>query len=196
VYDSMLAKKHKDSILHNGIDRVDSSAGYTVDNSAPCCKTCNAAKRSLSVQEFLAWVESVVDSKPSTPTSYDRENRSSVQVANHLWRTYRSGAVDRGHLWDLSREDFDSLIFGTCRYCGAVESMTSRRHKHVLKRNGIDRIESSIGYQSDNVVSCCINCNFAKASMSVDQFYAWVYRVASHSLSPTAHTSNECATPS
>jgi hypothetical protein len=42
--------------VYNGIDRVDNTLGYTLDNCVPCCKTCNLAKRSMSVQEFIDWL--------------------------------------------------------------------------------------------------------------------------------------------
>jgi hypothetical protein len=38
-----------------GVDRVDSTRGYTKDNCVPCCKICNVAKNDLSVHEFLTW---------------------------------------------------------------------------------------------------------------------------------------------
>lgn len=38
---------------YNGIDRVDNSAGYTVENCVPCCVYCNAGKRDGTTQEFL-----------------------------------------------------------------------------------------------------------------------------------------------
>lgn len=38
--------------IYNGIDRVDSSKGYIIENCVPCCKICNYAKRKLSLQEF------------------------------------------------------------------------------------------------------------------------------------------------
>lgn len=41
---------------YNGIDRVDSSKGYTVDNCVPCCKTCNTAKGTMSLEEFKSWL--------------------------------------------------------------------------------------------------------------------------------------------
>ena len=44
------------SLLVNGIDRVDSSGGYTVDNCVSCCAWCNWAKSNDSVEGFLAWV--------------------------------------------------------------------------------------------------------------------------------------------
>jgi len=36
----------------NGLDRIDNTKGYTIDNVVPCCKDCNAAKGKLTLQEF------------------------------------------------------------------------------------------------------------------------------------------------
>lgn len=45
--------------LCNGIDRVDSSRGYVLDNCVPCCPTCNRAKNNTPINEFLSWVSMV-----------------------------------------------------------------------------------------------------------------------------------------
>jgi len=45
--------------IHNGIDRIDNSKGYTIDNIVPCCKQCNYAKRNLTSQEFKGWVRDI-----------------------------------------------------------------------------------------------------------------------------------------
>lgn len=39
-------------IIYNGIDRIDSSKGYTADNCVSCCRICNQAKSTLSVEEL------------------------------------------------------------------------------------------------------------------------------------------------
>lgn len=39
--------------VYNGIDRKDSSIGYTIDNCTPCCKKCNYVKGSMDYDEFL-----------------------------------------------------------------------------------------------------------------------------------------------
>jgi 5-methylcytosine-specific restriction endonuclease McrA len=53
-------KKHKlGAFLYNGIDRVDNQKGYTLENSVPCCKTCNLAKHKLSLSEFKAWIQRI-----------------------------------------------------------------------------------------------------------------------------------------
>lgn len=44
-----------------GVDRLDSTLGYTVANCAPCCSTCNYAKRELSRDVFIDWVQRVHD---------------------------------------------------------------------------------------------------------------------------------------
>lgn len=36
-----------------GIDRVDNSLGYIENNCVPCCRTCNIAKNTLPVNDFL-----------------------------------------------------------------------------------------------------------------------------------------------
>lgn len=46
-------------ILVNGIDRVDNSIGYTVDNCVPCCSICNKAKASLSLETWMIWIRRV-----------------------------------------------------------------------------------------------------------------------------------------
>jgi 5-methylcytosine-specific restriction endonuclease McrA len=44
------------AIIINGIDRVDNSGDYTKDNCVSCCKTCNAAKSDMTLEEFTQWL--------------------------------------------------------------------------------------------------------------------------------------------
>lgn len=53
-------KNSTDQIWNNGVDRVDNSKGYTTKNSVTCCKTCNQAKNSLSMDEFKEWAKAFV----------------------------------------------------------------------------------------------------------------------------------------
>lgn len=39
--------------IANGIDRVDSSKGYTKENCIPCCRPCNVAKLDRTQEEFI-----------------------------------------------------------------------------------------------------------------------------------------------
>lgn len=40
----------------NGIDRVDNSVGYTLDNIVASCYICNRGKMDLSLEDFKAWI--------------------------------------------------------------------------------------------------------------------------------------------
>ena len=58
--------KHRKNIedsracIYNGVDRIDNSIGYTIENSVTCCKTCNFMKGSISIQDWNKWLELLV----------------------------------------------------------------------------------------------------------------------------------------
>lgn len=49
-----------DEFKRNGIDRKNSSLGYTVKNCVPCCDICNRAKSNLSYEDFMGWLDNLV----------------------------------------------------------------------------------------------------------------------------------------
>lgn len=49
----------KDSIEYIGIDRIDSSIGYTTSNITPCCTTCNLMKRAMTKENYIAHCKKV-----------------------------------------------------------------------------------------------------------------------------------------
>lgn len=49
------------SFIYNGIDRLDSSKSYTVDNCVPACGVHNLMKLEMSVDEFIASCRAVVN---------------------------------------------------------------------------------------------------------------------------------------
>ena len=54
-----LRYKIENDFLFNGIDRVDNSVGYTIENCVPCCKMCNLAKSNTPIDEWKAWLQRV-----------------------------------------------------------------------------------------------------------------------------------------
>lgn len=60
--ESKKQKRLSDYVLKcNGIDRIDSSKGYTVENSVACCKYCNTAKNAMTESEFYNWIKRVYE---------------------------------------------------------------------------------------------------------------------------------------
>jgi len=46
---------------YNGIDRIDNSTGYTLDNCVPCCTDCNFLKRDRDYYKFMTTVLRIAD---------------------------------------------------------------------------------------------------------------------------------------
>lgn len=52
------------TVPQNGIDRVDNSKGYSVDNCVPCCSRCNRAKDTMTQAEFLGLIRLIAVRHP------------------------------------------------------------------------------------------------------------------------------------
>jgi len=50
------SKRLNGAFIYNGLDRVDNTKGYTIDNVVPCCEVCNIAKHNLTLQEYQDWI--------------------------------------------------------------------------------------------------------------------------------------------
>ncbi len=75
-------------------------------------------------------------------------------------------AKKRGHEFSLSRNAYNHVIHKNCIYCGSPP----RQYSDKIIRNGIDRVDSNIGYVFDNVISCCSVCNSMKGKLSFKEF--------------------------
>ena len=58
---SKLRKDNIENITYkfNGIDRINSKKGYSIDNVVSCCITCNRAKNNMGINEFMDWTHSI-----------------------------------------------------------------------------------------------------------------------------------------
>lgn len=85
----------------------------------------------------------------------------------------------------LNKEQFRALITAPCHYCGVIGSSTYKSKPNAngnFPSNGIDRIDSNLGYTIDNCVSACGICNKMKNDLSYDQFMAHIKRVFSYAV--------------
>lgn len=93
-----------------------------------------------------------------------------------IYYRYQYSATRRNLPFNLEFNYFKSLIQAPCHYCGFKGSnmMHSAKTACILPYNGIDRINSKLGYTIDNTVSCCKFCNFAKYKHSQAEFLNWL----------------------
>ena len=100
---------------------------------------------------------------------------------NSLFSSYKRNAEKRGLDFLLNADDFIQIIKQACFYCGTqpnqVHTPNKKSSNGSYTYNGIDRINSSVGYVLENVVPCCGTCNRAKYTLSIDDFKLWIERV-------------------
>jgi hypothetical protein len=98
---------------------------------------------------------------------------------------YKSNAKHRNIEWDLTYDEAIELLKSNCHYCGRKPNrpynLYDGRRKYLDKKDkykilygGIDRINSNLGYVKNNVVSCCLTCNFAKNNLTYNEFISWI----------------------
>jgi len=115
----------------------------------------------------------------------DRELAMLRVQYSHLKRRHTQNKM-RGDIMDF--ENFRKLSKSPCKYCGLkyskiIEDRQNETKKgklnsrHILKINGIDRVNNNIGYTNKNSVSCCKVCNFAKHTQTEKDFYKWVKKI-------------------
>jgi hypothetical protein len=49
------------SFTYNGLDRIDSTKGYLKNNILTCCEICNKAKRDMPQNDFLEWINDLIE---------------------------------------------------------------------------------------------------------------------------------------
>jgi hypothetical protein len=99
-----------------------------------------------------------------------------------IYREYIKGSKKRNLDFNLTFDDFNKLISDNCYYCGSKPIEKPNKSYMVkilepLKVNGIDRLNSTIGYKIDNCVTCCSKCNYSKHEMSVEEFKEWIIKI-------------------
>jgi len=97
-----------------------------------------------------------------------------------VYRAYSAAAATRGHVFELTQEQFQSLVCSTCVYCGRVPTMVKRTRFETLLMNGLDRVDNAQGYTPTNVVSCCTDCNWMKGNFDLSDFLRHVERIHLH----------------
>ena len=133
-------------------------------------------------------------SSTPTATSLKTGNSKSCGICHKLqycvpdaawsraYRTYRRGAKQKEVCFNLTFPEFVSIAKHCCHYCGAPPAINSYSEDAKIKvaMNGVDRVDSSCGYDLLNCVPCCKTCNLAKLDTNVGEFMAWIQKVYHH----------------
>lgn len=98
---------------------------------------------------------------------------------NGLYYSYRKSASQRGHTFELTKEQLRQITTKNCHYCGveprAVKKSRNNNGDYIY--NGIDRKDNAGGYILENCLPCCSQCNYSKKDQSYVDFISYVRRL-------------------
>ena len=112
----------------------------------------------------MEWELEQIKKKTRADKGKQRPSYDSSLPKRHV--SILKGAASRGIEFNLTPEQSTILVNSPCRYCNQTIS------------NGIDRIDSKIGYVEGNVQPCCYNCNMMKRTMSHESFINHILKIA------------------
>jgi hypothetical protein len=149
----------------------------TADEVPPdkVCTKCGTADAGFTKHKRMkdglqAWCRACKNDPELVRAAYETRNPSKLKKAQ---------AKHRGLQYNLDHAAVNILLKGPCFYCAYDPrdgTITSSRGRAVC-RNGLDRIDSALGYEPNNVVVCCMWCNASKNNHTVAQFRDHVTRI-------------------
>lgn len=105
-----------------------------------------------------------------------------------MYKKYEYTALDRNIPFNLDlNNDFIPTVTQNCFYCNQEPELRHSNYgvkgskyyyTYSAKVNGIDRIDSTLGYTYNNIVPCCKRCNQMKTDMSFESFKNHVLKLA------------------
>lgn len=160
----------------HGIDRKESTAGYTHDNCVACCSMCNYIKGTIPEIHFLQRIETVLafNNLIENGKSYMNSSKN-YNVTGASYGSYLHRATKKSIEFHLTSEQFNALIQEKCYLCGKENT-----NNHC---NGVDRVDNSIGYTIENARSCCGGCNYMKSDYSLDGFKIQLLKIYNNWIS-------------
>lgn len=144
-----------DKIKYNGIDRIDNKLGYIPNNCVSCCKICNNIKNTMDINRFLVRCKNIYNPENA---NYDVTNN----VTKVCYYVYRHRANKKNLQFELTKQDFNHIRMQNCYLCNKSNSN--------VHKNGVDRVDNSLGYTLENTKSCCGDCNFMKCELDLELF--------------------------
>ncbi len=109
-----------------GVDRVDNTKNYIIDNVVPCCTTCNRMKHTNSIEEFINKcyaIHTFLTSNVSITEKLMKIFPNFKSISHYYYSDYiKRNASNRQFEFTLSSKEFNEIRSKACYLCG-VESL-------------------------------------------------------------------------
>jgi len=125
------------------------------------CKNCSFKDREFNKQKIVTQIEQLYNHNIVIRCKDSKKNISN----------------------NLSLIDFEKLIYQNCYYCGdePKPSLRFKNRKYLNSKtiliNGVDRIDSDLGYSIENCVPCCTICNKMKMDLKQNEFILKIEKI-------------------
>ena len=138
--------------------------------------SCDCGKKVWALRDQL-----ISGRKKSCGCIFEDYKKSYYGVArkNDLYATYKVHAKNRGLNFLLTVETFSRLTKNNCYFCDIApyQVLSSKTNNGDYVYNGLDRLNNKKGYTNENCVAACGNCNKAKGSKTLEEFYQQITKI-------------------
>jgi hypothetical protein len=135
-------------------------------------------------QYYKDWRVKQLEERPDEYRAHNNKVSSAWKSENaehvsHWYKTHvnprldaiKRSATTRGIVWQLTDNEAKTMMTSPCIYC-----------KHIdleVRVNGIDRLDSSKSYTTENCRPCCKNCNYMKGTFDPISFIQMCKKISS-----------------
>jgi 5-methylcytosine-specific restriction endonuclease McrA len=110
----------------------------------------------------------------------ERRKLDEVTGFNNWYTAFVRNANNRGYKNTLEKEYVYYLTQLECHYCGKLPNIKYKvreKYEYDFVFNGLDRVDNTVGYLKENVVTCCKECNVAKHTQTQDEFFRMIKNI-------------------
>jgi len=168
IQDQKRDKEHRNKlacIASNKPERIAKKADWKEEHYEKVVMYCmNHRQRRIDedINEYLERnAQCAKQWRKNNPDKVQINNQNKINNINLQYGVYSRCAGDKNLDFEISQEEFNKIVKEPCHYCNIIQERGF---------NGVDRLDSNIGYVLDNCVSCCKICNYMKCSLPVDVF--------------------------
>lgn len=169
--------QHKDRLRVNYWFNCQCDCGKTTIVKKSCLNLSKSGTKSCGCASIDGWEVSACKQRGVPRPHVQKPNGESVLHTSFL--SYKIGAKRRNISFQIDETKFAELTSQNCHYCGTEpKDLKPKKDSFATRKmNGVDRVNSDIGYEQHNCVSCCKICNYMKQELSKKEFYSHITKI-------------------
>jgi len=147
-------------------------------------------KEKISIHRRISQMQKTIPHKDASEIKCYKRGTRGMAGLKVSYCVYKVNARRDNRVFELSFDDYVDIVKKRCFYCNKKPSTKvysrckstsyATRMWGMSCVNGIDRIDSKMGYLKKNVRPCCTECNFLKQDRSEREFRNIIKAIYKH----------------